>query len=75
MTDESLRGPKDRSRVDIDDEVEVRFWCCELKCTEEQLRMAVDRVGPLVDDVRRALSWGPSPTRDPDASGDSPRRT
>ena len=51
-------NPQDRSRVNVEDSRELAFWCRELRCDERQLRAAVERVGVLADDVRRALVWG-----------------
>ena len=51
-------GPQDRSRVNLEDSRDVSYWCSELRCDEPALRAAVDRVGVMVDDVRRALVWG-----------------
>ena len=55
--------PRDRSRVDLESSREVSYWCGELKCDEQALRAAVDRVGVMVDDVRRALVWGGTSNR------------
>ncbi len=41
-------GPRDRSRVNLEDSGDVRYWCGELKCDEQALRVAVDRVGVMV---------------------------
>jgi hypothetical protein len=49
------RGPQDRSRVNVNEEWERRYWAEEFGCTEEELRDAVARVGVLVRDVRRAV--------------------
>lgn len=53
--DKSDRGPADRQRVNVNQEHEVRYWCKAFGCTEEELRQAVQRVGVMADDVRRAL--------------------
>ncbi len=53
--DPSKRGPADRSRINIHEPYEVRYWCDALGCTEQQLRNCVQRVGPMVADVRRCL--------------------
>jgi hypothetical protein len=42
---------------------EVRHWTKELQVTEEQLRRAVEKVGPLVEDVRHELGRGGAETR------------
>jgi hypothetical protein len=54
MSDDlSNRGPADRSRVNVNESWEVRYWCKELGCTEQQLRDAVKAVGVMADAVRR----------------------
>jgi hypothetical protein len=52
------RGPQDRSRVNVNQPHEVRYWTQEFNCTEQQLRAAVERVGVMADDVRRAIGSG-----------------
>jgi Protein of unknown function (DUF3606) len=49
--DRSIRGPADRSRINVDEAYEVAYWTKELGCTEAQLRDAVKAVGPMVDEV------------------------
>lgn len=49
------RGPRDRARVNVNEDWEVRWWCKEFGCTEQQLRDTVKRVGVMADNVRRAL--------------------
>jgi hypothetical protein len=49
------RGPLDRSRVNVNEEWERRYWAEEFGCTEDELRDAVARVGVMVRDVRRAV--------------------
>lgn len=53
--DTESRGPQDRSRINVDEPWEVRYWCQEFKCTERQLRSAVMRVGVMAADVRRDM--------------------
>jgi len=53
--DLSKRGPADRSRVNIHEPWEVRWWCHEFACSEQQLRDAVREVGVMAADVRRKL--------------------
>jgi hypothetical protein len=50
-----IRGPADRSRVNVNETWEVAYWCRELGCTESDLRRAVNAVGPMVANVRRHL--------------------
>jgi hypothetical protein len=53
--DLSKRGPQDRSRVNVNEDWEVRWWCKEFGCTEAQLRAAVRAVGVSVAAVRKHL--------------------
>ena len=46
------RGPRDRTRVNVNEDWELRYWSKELGATPEQLREAVDQVGTSVDKVR-----------------------
>ena len=49
------RGPADRSRINVHQDYEVRYWCTQLGVTAAQLHAAVRAVGPMVSDVRRYL--------------------
>lgn len=56
MSDDlNQRGPADRTRVNVNEVWEVRYWCKEFNCTEEQLRACVKRVGVMVASVRACL--------------------
>lgn len=50
-----LRGPPDRSRINIHEEYELRYWATKFGITTEQLRTAVIAVGPMARDVARHL--------------------
>lgn len=50
------RGPQDRSRINVNEEWELRYWSKSLGATPEQLRAAVDQVGPMVDKVREHIA-------------------
>ena len=39
----------------MNEEHELRYWARKLNCSEEQLRDAVKRAGPMVEDVERLL--------------------
>lgn len=42
MSDDlNKRGPRDRSRINVNEDDDVRYWCKELGCTEQELRDAV----------------------------------
>jgi hypothetical protein len=49
------RGPADRSRVNLDEEWERRYWTKDFKVGEEELRAAVAVVGVAVGAVRAQL--------------------
>jgi hypothetical protein len=49
------RGPADRSRINVNESWEVRWWTQELGVTEDQLRDAVRQVGVSAAAVRRHL--------------------
>jgi|GraSoiStandDraft_46_1057282.scaffolds.fasta_scaffold56410_2 Protein of unknown function (DUF3606) len=45
-------------RIDVQNEGQLRYWCEELHASEEELRRAVEHVGPDVDKVREHLVGG-----------------
>ncbi|MGN6093103.1 MAG: DUF3606 domain-containing protein [Luteibacter jiangsuensis] len=53
--DKSNRGQADRNRINVNEDYEVRYWTKEFGISEDALRDAVKRVGPMVDDVRAEL--------------------
>ena len=56
--DESKTGRADRQRINMSEDYEVRDWAKKFGVTEDGLRKAVERVGPMADDVRRELGGG-----------------
>lgn len=56
MTDDrSKRGKQDRDRINVNEPHELRRWAQKFGCTEDELRDAVKRAGPMADDVQRAI--------------------
>jgi hypothetical protein len=53
--DPNIRGPQDRSRINTNQDYEVRYWAQELNTSEEELRRAVQTVGSSADKVREHL--------------------
>jgi hypothetical protein len=53
--DLSSRGPQDRSRVNVNETHELRYWTKELGVTEAQLRAAVAAAGTSAQAVRSYL--------------------
>ena len=47
--------PLDPGRVNAVDPVEEKYWCKELKCTEDELAEAIAKVGEHVAEVRQLL--------------------
>lgn len=50
------RGPRDRTRVDVDQVWELQWWSKGWGISVADLRAAVQEVGPLVADIDRYLS-------------------
>ncbi len=50
------RGEPDRSRINVDEEHEMRYWTRELGVDEATLREAVKQFGTGADKVREAIS-------------------
>ena len=53
--DPNTRGEPDRSRINVNQEHELRYWTQALDVTEEELREAVRAVGASVSEVRESL--------------------
>jgi len=47
-----------QSRIDVGDQGDLRYWCEKLRASEEELRRAVDQVGPDPEKVREHLMGG-----------------
>jgi Protein of unknown function (DUF3606) len=52
------RGAQDRSRVNVNEDHEVRYWTQKWGVSKEQLADAVQKVGVSVDAVARELGKG-----------------
>jgi hypothetical protein len=52
----NIRGQQDRSRINMSQEHEVRYWSQKFGCTEEELRHAVEAVGPTVAAIEKSLA-------------------
>ena len=53
--DPTKRGPADRIRIDPEAEHEVKYWSEKFGVSPGFLKEVVARVGPMVDDVEKAL--------------------
>ncbi|CAB3939593.1 DUF3606 domain-containing protein [Achromobacter insolitus] len=49
------RGPQDRSRINVNEDHEMRYWSKELGVSEDQLRESVKAAGVSVDAVKKHL--------------------
>lgn len=50
-----LHDPEPRE-IRLDDPLDVSFWIEQYGCTDDQLRSAVQEVGPVAQDVREQLA-------------------
>jgi hypothetical protein len=58
--DTGQRGPQDASRININQDHEVRYWTKALGVSEAQLCKAVGAVGVSADKVRQYFATGTS---------------
>lgn len=49
------KGAQDRSRINAHEDHELRYWSEKWNVSHEELKRAVRKVGPMVDDVAREL--------------------
>ena len=52
------RGPRDRTRVDVDQSWEVAWWSKGFGVTVAEFTSAIAEVGPLIADLDRRLLGG-----------------
>ena len=53
--DKAERGPQDRSRVNVNEHYELRYWSETLGVAEQHLRDAVAAVGTSAEKIREYL--------------------
>jgi len=53
--DKSKRGSADRLRINVHEDYERRYWAKKFHITQEELRAAVKRSGPIARNVERDL--------------------
>ena len=53
--DKSNVGGEDRKRINPDEDYEVQYWSEKFGVSREELKNTVERVGPMSDDVAKAL--------------------
>ncbi|MCC6467675.1 MAG: DUF3606 domain-containing protein [Alphaproteobacteria bacterium] len=59
MTEPSDEPHASRERVNLEDKAEVAFWCSRWGVSEDALRQAVLKRGPMVVNVGRELTGIP----------------
>ena len=55
LKDALERGPVNRTRINVNEGFELRYWAKQLNVSLEQMRSAVRKVGPELDAVRSEL--------------------
>ena len=58
MVNPEMEGMSDASRIDLNDQTEIRYWTQRFKISEEELRNVVAKVGIMVDDVVKEFEPG-----------------
>lgn len=53
--DKSKTGGQDRSRINVNEDYELRDWSKKFGVTPSELKKAVEKVGPMVADVKKEL--------------------
>lgn len=53
--DKNNRGPQDRSRINLSEDYEVRYWTDKLGISKSQLEEVVRKVGSSADAVEAEL--------------------
>ena len=56
MDDLRKKGAEDRSKINMSEDYEVKYWTRELGVSKEQLQKAVDKVGNSAAAVRKELA-------------------
>ena len=49
--DRSNRGARDRSRINVNEDYELKYWADKWGMSVDELRSVVDQVGPMTEDV------------------------
>jgi hypothetical protein len=56
MDDPKKKGSQDRSKINMNEDYEVKYWIKELGVNKEQLQKLVDKVGNSAAAVRKELA-------------------
>jgi hypothetical protein len=71
VDDTAKRDYRDRDRINVHEDYELRYWTKELGVTPEQLKQTVEKMGVMVTDVRKALGKEVDEDRPGIAEGDT----
>ena len=72
--DKTKTGGQDRTRIDVNEDYELRDWAKKFDATPEQIREAVKAVGNRAADVEMRLKGSHATTNaDQEARGDQAR--
>jgi len=55
MSDDKNKTAGDRKRINVNEDYELRYWTEKFGVSADELMRTVERVGPMADDVARAL--------------------
>ena len=58
MDSTNARGPQDRSRINVNQGHELRYWCKRFGVSADRLKEIVQKVGVSVTAVERHLGTG-----------------
>jgi hypothetical protein len=53
--DPSKRGKQDRDRINVSEDHELRYWTQKFGVSQDELKSAVQKVGPMAKDVQQHL--------------------
>ena len=53
--DKSMTGKPDRDRINVEEDYELRDWSEKFGASADELKSAVQKVGPMVKDVQQHL--------------------
>ena len=53
--DKSKTGPADSTRINVNEDYELRYWTAKFGCTTTELKAAVAAVGIMADKVEAYL--------------------
>jgi len=51
----NIRAPGDRDRINVNQDYELRYWSQKLGVSPDELREAVNEVGPMAEAVEKRL--------------------